>query len=95
MRPCGEAEESRTHIGVCEEMRKKDKCDTEKFSALLIDNREKTIAILGDRWWPQRAKNEEDAKYLKNEVSAQTLEMSLLGVGTVLRLERDAWSMVK
>ena len=28
-------------------------------------------------------------------MSAQMLEVSLLGVGTVLRLERDAWSMVK
>ena len=28
-------------------------------------------------------------------MSAQTLEVSSLGVGTVLRLERDAWSMVK
>ena len=27
-------------------------------------------------------------------MSAQMLEVSLLGVGTVLRLERDAWSMV-
>ena len=28
-------------------------------------------------------------------MSARLLEVSLLGVGTVLRLERDAWSMVK
>ena len=28
-------------------------------------------------------------------MSAQKLEVSLLGVGTVLRLERDAWSTVK
>ena len=28
-------------------------------------------------------------------MSAQMLEVSQLGVGTVLRLERDAWSMVK
>ena len=27
-------------------------------------------------------------------MSAQVLEVSLLGVGTVLHLERDAWSMV-
>ena len=31
----------------------------------------------------------------KSVMSAQTLEVSLLGVGTVLRLERDAWSMVQ
>ena len=28
-------------------------------------------------------------------MSAQMLEVSLLGVGAVHRLERDAWSMVK
>ena len=28
-------------------------------------------------------------------MNAQMLEVSLTGVGTVLRLERDAWSMVK
>ena len=31
----------------------------------------------------------------KNAMSAKMLELSLFGVGTVLRLERDAWSMVK
>ena len=35
------------------------------------------------------------ALYGKNVMSAQILEESLLGVGTVLRLGRDAWSMVK
>ena len=38
------------------EMRKIDDCDTEKFNAL--DNIEKTMAILGDRWWPQKVKQE-------------------------------------
>ena len=33
--------------------------------------------------------------YWKKAVSAQMLEASSLGVGTVLRLERDAQSMVK
>ena len=32
--------------------------------------------------------------YGRSAISAQMLEVSLLGVGTVLRLERDAWSMV-
>ena len=31
----------------------------------------------------------------KYVVGAQTLELSLVGVGTVLRLERDVWSNVK
>ena len=33
--------------------------------------------------------------YRKNVTSAQMLDVSQFGVGTVLRLERDAWSMVK
>ena len=33
--------------------------------------------------------------YGKNVMSAPMWEVSLLGVGTVVRLERDAWSMVK
>ena len=39
-------------------MRKIDECDMEKFGTL--DSSEKTIAILGDRWWPQKAKQEGD-----------------------------------
>ena len=67
MCPCGRAAESRTHIvGECEiykeernvlEMRKIDECDMEKFGTL---DSEKTIAILGDRWWPQKAKQQGD-----------------------------------
>ena len=41
-----------------EEMRKIDECDMEKFGTL--DSSEKTIAILGDRWWPQKAKQQGD-----------------------------------
>ena len=66
---CGKALESRTHlVGECEmykeernlleEMRKIDECDMEKFGTL--DCREKTIAILGDRWWPQKVKQQGD-----------------------------------
>ena len=33
--------------------------------------------------------------YGNNVMSAQLLEVSLLRVGTVLRLARDAWSMVE
>ena len=82
-----------------EEMRETDECDMEKFGTL--DSSDKTIGILGDRW-PQTAKQEGDKMSKKfpcntweNVMSAQTLEVSLLGVGTVLRLERDAWSIVK
>ena len=41
-----------------EGMRKKDGRDMETFGAL--DSRVKTIAILGDRWWPQTVKQEGD-----------------------------------
>ena len=85
---------------VLKEMRKIDVCDMEKFDTL--DSSEKTIAILGDRWWPQTAKQKGDkiskqfiCNIWKNVMGAQMLEVSLLGVGTVLPLERDAWSMVK
>ena len=81
-------------------MRKIAEGEMEKFGTL--NGREKTIAVLGDRWWPQTAKQEGDKMSKKfpcntweNVMSAQTLEVSLLGVGTVLRLERNAWSMVK
>ena len=41
-----------------EEMRKLDACDMEEFGRL--ESSEETIAILGDRWWPQTAKQEGD-----------------------------------
>ena len=41
-----------------EEMRKIDECGTEKFGTL--GSSDKTTAILGDRWWPQTAKQEGD-----------------------------------
>ena len=46
------------------EMRNIDKCDMEKFGTLDNNSREKTIAILGDGWWPQAGK-EEGAKISK------------------------------
>ena len=70
-----EQKERRTHIvGECEmykeerdvleeEMKAIDGCDMEEFGTL--DSSEKTIAILGDRWWPQMAKQLED-KISKN-----------------------------
>ena len=70
--PCGKAKERKTHIvAECElyqeewdvlegEMRDLDKKSGMKsFDAL--DSRKKTIAIiLGDRWWPQTAKQDGD-----------------------------------
>ena len=37
-------------------MRKIDEYYLEKFSVL--DNSDRAIAILGDRWWPQKTKQE-------------------------------------
>ena len=67
MCPCGTTREGRTHIiGECEiykeerdileEMRKINECDMEEFGRL--ESSEKTIVSLGDRWWPQTAKQE-------------------------------------
>ena len=42
-------------------MRKIDECVMEKFGTRVqgtLDSSEKTIAILGGRWWPQTAKQE-------------------------------------
>ena len=70
MCPCGTTKNSRTHkVGECEthkeerdaleeEMRKLDVCDMEKLGKL--ESSEKTIAILGDTWWPQTAKQDGD-----------------------------------
>ena len=81
-------------------MRKLNVCDMGEFGRL--EGSEKTIAMLGNRWWPQTAKQDGDRRskpfscnIWKIVMSAQMLKVSLLGVGTVLRLERDAWSMVK
>ena len=70
MCPCGKAMEGRSHIaGECEiykeerdvleeERREINECDMEEFDTL--NSSEKTIAILGDRWWPPAAKQEGD-----------------------------------
>ena len=69
MCPCGTTIESRTHIvGECEiyqeerdaleETRKLDACDMKAFGT--VESSEKTITILGDRLWPQVAKQDGD-----------------------------------
>ena len=68
MCPNGIIIERRTHIvGESEifkearhvqEMKKLDECDMEEFGRL--ESRGKTIAILGDRWWPRTAKQDKD-----------------------------------
>ena len=65
--PCGTTIESRTRIvgeceiykeeqGALEETRKLGTCDMEEFDRL--ESSEKPIAILGDRWMPQTAKQD-------------------------------------
>ena len=100
--------ESRTHtVGECErykeerdvlEMRKLDECDMEEFGRL--ETSLETIAILGDRWWPQATKQDGDRmrkQFLCNiwKTHNERPNVGVMGVGTVLSLERDAWSMVK
>ena len=60
-------------------MRKLDECGMGEFGRL--ESSEKTIAIPGDRWWPQTAKQNGDRiskqfvfVYGKHVMSAQTLE---------------------
>ena len=69
-----------------------------------LGSSEKTIAIvlIGDRWWSQTAKQEGDKVrktffviYGEKAMNAQMSVVSLGGVGTVLSLERDAWTMIK
>ena len=52
----GECEILKEERDVVEEIRKIDECDMDKFGTL--HSSEKTIAILGDRWWPQTAKQQ-------------------------------------
>ena len=61
-----------------EEIGKKDECDMDTFGTL--DSSERAIVILGDRWWPQATKQEEDKmskNYIrnirKNVLSAQNV----------------------
>lgn len=79
-------------------MKKIDGCGMEKFGTL--HSIEKTVAILGNRWWPHSAKEEGDifcfhAIFGRNVLIAKMLAASLLVVGTVRRLESDAWLMAK
>ena len=76
-------------------MRELDESDMDRF--VTLDSSEKTIDVPGDRWRPQATKQEggKISKTLYFALSAQPLEGSQLGVGTVLRLERDTWPMVK
>ena len=50
----GECEIYKEERDALENMRKLDVCDMEDFGRL--ESSEKTIAILGDRWWEQTAK---------------------------------------
>ena len=62
-----------------------DECGTENFST--PDDSEETVAILGDRWWSQKAKPEGERVsiflcviFLKDAMSTQALEVRLLGL---------------
>ena len=116
MCPCGTTIKSRTHIAegceiykekwdVLEETKEFDECGLEEFGRL--ESSEKTIAILGDRWWPQTAKQQGDK--IKGEKMSKTVSCNkwkkrnerpnvggvFIGSRTVPRVERDGWSMAK
>lgn len=75
-----------------------------KFVTRLIRSSEKTMAILGDRW-PQAAKKGSGYDYSKPFTCVKRKHHerpTVIGgvciircIGTVLHLERDAWSIVK
>ena len=95
MCPCGTTIDSRTHIvGVCEiskgeresleeEMKKVDVCDMEEFGRL--ESSEKTIAILGDRWWPKTAKQDGDriSKQFLCNIWKKRNERPVVGGGSI------------
>ena len=106
MCPCGKEKESITHImgfrylyieerDVLEDvMRHIDEYDVETFS--VQDSSEKTIAIsLEIDFGQKRRKRLMQYGEEKRNEHPNDGGVSSLGVGTVLRLERDAWSMVK
>ena len=96
--PCGKAMEGRIHeVGECElymeerdalegGMRDLNKGGMKSFDAL--DSWETTIAVLGDRWWPQTANQDGDkicirglcVVFGRNVMSTSLLEVSLLSL---------------
>ena len=67
-----------------------------------LESSEKTIAILEDGWWPQMSKQDGDriSKHFlciiwKKRNERPNVGSVYLRMGTVLRLERDVWSMGK
>ena len=72
-----------------EEMRKLDVCDMEEFGRL--KSSEKTIAILGDRWWTQIAKQDGDRiskQFLCNIRKKRSERPTVVGVS--IRSRNDA-----
>ena len=79
-------------------MRKLDVCDMGEFGKLASS--EKTIAILGDRWWPQMAKLDGDRigeQFLCNIWKKRNERPNVGGVSIRGRngapSRRDAWSL--
>ena len=70
-------------------LRKLDVCDMEGSGRLEIS--EKTIAILGGRWWPQTAKLDGDKarKLFYNNIEKKRSERPIVG-GVSIRSRNDA-----
>ena len=85
---------------VLEEVRKSDECDMEEFGRPQSTTK-RSLSYEKDGGHRRRntkvirEANSFSVTYGKSVMSVQMLEVFLLGVRTVLRLERDAWSMVK
>lgn len=67
-----------------------------------LDSSESNIATPGDRWWSATVKKEVheicrrfQSDCCQKRTDSPDVEVSLSGVGSVLRPEREAWSIVK
>ena len=89
----GEGKMHKEERDVLEEMRKIDEYDTEKIDTL--DGSEKTIVTLGDRWWPQTAKQEGDKVSKKHLCNVWTKCDDRPNVGGVSIRSRNGASFVK
>ena len=96
----GECEKYKEERDAIEEMRKLDVCDLQEFGRL--EGSEKTIAIPGDRWWPQTVKPDGDRisnQFICSIWKKRNEHPNVGGVSIRSRngapSETDAWSMVK
>ena len=83
-----------------DELRKLDVCDLEEFDRL--ESIEKTIAVSGDRWWPQTAKQDGvriNKQFIFSIREKRKERPNVGGVSIRIRYgapsRNDAWSIFK